>query len=195
MADETPVETPSSEAAEARKTIDELKAERDTLKSQVVNLGKVRHVERWVRAKGISDDATVDQWVDTIMPKANDLQFGDVAEIPSLLETSFGKLVQAPTATPSDTATTAPAISPPAEGVTQTAGTPADPAQAPGFAAPNPGTPGQAPEGTKKLAPNDPKIQELKRANDWTELRRLNDEGLIDWTPPSERYGEKVPTT
>lgn len=194
MADETPVETPSSEAAEARKTIDELKAERDTLKSQVVNLGKVRHVERWVRAKGISDDATVDQWVDTIMPKANDLQFGDVAEIPSLLETSFGKLVQAPTVTTStgDTTTT---TSPPAEGVTPSAGTPADPAQAPGFAAPNPGTPGLAPEGPKKLAPNDPHLQELKRSNNWAELRRLNDEGQIDWTPPSERYGEKVPTT
>ena len=61
VAEETPADTGTSEAAQARQTIDTLKAEVTSLKENAVNLGKVRHVDRWVRGKGISDNATVDQ--------------------------------------------------------------------------------------------------------------------------------------
>ena len=193
MAEETPADTGTSEAAQARQTIDTLKAEVTSLKENAVNLGKVRHVDRWVRGKGISDNATVDQWVDTIMPKANNLQFGDVAEIPSMLDANFGMLVQPPVVAPSDqTGTPAP---PPAEGVVPTTpGQPANPADtAPGFATPNPGTAGQPPAGQQPYEYGDPFIQNLMRTEAGAkQVQELHEQNMIRWTAPDARYDKAL---
>jgi hypothetical protein len=193
VADPTPDDTGTdpSPNAEARRKIDAQQAEIATLKKEAAALGQMRYVERFVRSKGIANDATVDQWVDTIMPKAGTITFESEAQYGAALDASFGNLIQTPTAPPAD-----PSPTPPAEGVIPpTPAQPADPAlTAPGFAGPNPGTTGQAPDGGKKQwDPQDPYLQQLKQENNWEELRRLNDAGDIDWHHQSERYGEKKP--
>ena len=156
------------------------------LEGQVQSLGNMRHIETWVRSKGVSDATIVNRWVDTIMPSFATVDYDSVDKIPELLEGKFGTLVTQPTAPPTTDTTADPAR----EGVTTATPPVADPASAPGFAQPNPATAGAPPDGETRYKYSDPYIQNLVKTNRKDELEALNKAGRIEWTARSQRFGD-----
>lgn len=189
MAEQEPTDQGASQAAEARKTIDDLKAQLDTAKQAAVAAGQERYVERYVRGKGISDDATVDQWVATMMPSAGTITFESRDQFMGALESQFGNLIQ-PVAAPAETPSRD-APQPPAEGVSPQA--PAQPptdANTPSFAQPNPGAPGTPPAGQQQYAFESDHIQGLLAQGEpgIRQVEALYKQGLVRGTPIGGRF-------
>lgn len=182
--------TPENEGAARRiqEERDALKAERDALAAAVKQQGIERAGERYLRDKGVSDPAEIDQWLSVMTPSLTGAEFKDVAELNGIMEQRFGPLVgKAPKAEQ-------PADQPPVDGTTPPRDPSAQPqADAPGFVTPSPIATGGAPPQPDALSPTmtnelgqtvpNPRYWEFANRADPASFKRAVDAGQVVFTP------------
>lgn len=154
-----------------------VKQERDQLKAQVAELGATvkdyGYVERARRYFSEQQVQDADHWADVALPHIRNVELDQVGEV---LTSKFGNL---PKMNPAPT---------PAVTDDDAAPAPTEPVR-PAVAGPNPAAPGEPASTQRKLRSSDPEVREVMAREGYAGLRRLINEGRVEFHPQNNVAG------